>query len=44
MDEQVEFLLGGAKLDVGLEHHGVVGREERIEQLVDRDGEVFVEA
>jgi len=42
--EQVEFLLGGAKLDVGLENDGIVGHEQRVEQFVHRDGLLFSEA
>ena len=43
-DEQVEFLVGAAEFDVGLERDGVVALSERIEQFVQRDGFLFHEA
>ncbi len=38
VDQNIEFLLGGADLDVGFEGDRVVGGEQRIEELVNRDG------
>ena len=43
MDEEVEFLFGGAELDVGFEHHGVVGRQQGIEQLVNGNRLIVVQ-
>ena len=39
-DQQIEFLLGGAEFDIGFESHGVVSLQQRIEQLVDGDGQI----
>ena len=36
-EQQVELLVGAAELDVGLDRHGVVALEQRIEQLEHRD-------
>ena len=36
-DQQVEFLVGAAELDVGLERDRVVALRQRIEEFVDRD-------
>src|ERR1700686_2432054 len=43
-DEEIEFLLGGAELDVGLERDRIVGLQERVEQLVNGDGQIAGEA
>ncbi len=43
-DEQVEFLVGAAQLDVGLERDRVVALRERIEEFVDRDRLPFLVA
>ena len=42
--QQIEFLLGGAQLHIGLEHHGIVGHQQRIEQLVNGDGLIACQA
>ena len=44
VDEQIEFLFGGAEFDVGFQSDGVVGGEQRIEQLVHGDGLIGIEA
>src|SRR5215472_2018928 len=44
MDEHVELLFGGAQLDIGFEHDGVIGGEQRVKQLVNGDGLIFIEA
>ena len=36
-DQQVEFLVGPAQLDVRLQRHRVVSLRQRIQELVDRD-------
>ena len=42
--EQVEFLVGAAEFDVGLERHRVVALRDGVEQLVHGDGLLFGEA
>ena len=42
-DQQIEFLLGGAELDVGLQRDRVVGLQQRIEQFVHGDGLIVVQ-
>ena len=42
--QQVELLLGGAQLDVRLQRHRVVGLQQGVEQLVQRDGLTCVQA
>ena len=42
--DEVEFLIGAAQLDVGVERDGVVALGERVEQLVQGDGLLFLEA
>ena len=39
-DQQVEPLVGAPELDVGLDHHRVIGLEQRVQQL--RDGDWLV--
>ena len=43
-DQQVEFLIGAAELDVGLHRHRVVALHQRVQQLVHRDRVVAFES
>ena len=38
MDENIEFLFGGAELDIGFELNGIDGGEQRIKQLMHGNG------
>ena len=42
--QQVEFLVGAAELDVGLQRDGVVALHQRIQEFVQRDGLVALVA
>jgi hypothetical protein len=42
--EEIEFLIGAAELDVALEHDGVVALHDGVEEFVDADGLLGLEA
>ena len=44
MHQHVEFLLRRSQLDIGVELHGVVRRQQRIEQLVHGNRQILIEA
>ncbi len=44
MHQQIELLLGGTEFDIGFEFHGIECGEQRIEQLVNGNRLVAVEA